>query len=134
MVNSGYQRSDRVRASVQRGVSEIIARDLPQELPALVTVTGVKMSSDLRHANVFVACYSQDDDLVELSFAKLNEMQGFIRKMLPRYVPMKYVPQLHFERDEQVAYGTRVVGELGRLVEQADARAGSEFDGTDDDS
>ena len=51
------------------------------------------------------------------------EMQGFIRGLLPRYAPMKYVPNLHFERDEQVAYGTRVVGDLGRLVEEADARA-----------
>ena len=133
MVNTGYRRADRVEVSVQRGVSEILARGLPEELPALVTVTAVKMSSDLRHANVFLACFGQDDALVELSFSKLKEMQTFIRKELPRYVPMKYVPQLHFERDDQVAYGTRVVGELGRLVEEADARVESESDGVDDD-
>lgn len=123
MVNSGYRRSDRVEASIQRAVSEIITRELPVELPALVTVTAVRMGNDLRHANVFVACFSSDEELVEKTFSKLFEMQGFIRGLLPRYAPMKYVPNLHFERDEQVAYGTRVVGDLGRLVEEADARA-----------
>ena len=133
MVNSGYRRSDRVEASVQRAVSEIIARALPEELPALVTVTAVRTSPDLRHANIFVACFSGDEDLVELSFSKLLSMQGFIRSLLPRYAPMKYVPNLHFERDDQVAFGTRVVSDLGRLVKEADARPGHERDddGTD---
>ena len=107
MVNSGYRRADRVEVSVQRALSEILTRELPQELPSLVTVTAVRMSPDLRHANVFVASFSDDPDLVERSFAKLLEMKPFIRKLLPRYAPMKYVPNLHFERDDQVAYGTR---------------------------
>ncbi len=128
MVNSGYRRSDRVEVSVQRAISEIIARELPEELPALVTVTAVRMSPDLRHANIFVACFSDDEQMVEKSFSKLLSMQGFIRRALPRYAPMKYVPNLHFERDNQVAYGTRVVGDLGRLVKEADERAGQERD------
>ena len=128
MVNSGYRRSDRVEVSVQRAISEIIARELPEELPALVTVTAVRMSPDLRHANIFVACFSDDEQMVEQSFSKLLSMQGFIRRALPRYAPMKYVPNLHFERDNQVAYGTRVVGDLGRLVKEADERAGQERD------
>lgn len=123
MVNSGYRRADRVEVSVQRALSEILTRELPQELPSLVTVTAVRMSPDLRHANVFIASFSDDQDLVERSFAKLLEMKPFIRKLLPRYAPMKYVPNLHFERDDQVAYGTRVVGDLGRLVREADERA-----------
>ena len=133
MVNSGYRRSDRVEVSVQRAVSEIIARELPEELPVLVTVTAVRMSPDLRHANVFVACFSGDDELVEVSFSKLLSMRGFIRSMLPNYAPMKYVPNLHFERDDQVAFGTRVVNDLGRLVKEADARVGQDVDddGTD---
>ncbi len=122
MVNSGYRRSDRVEVSVQRAISDIIARELPEELPALVTVTAVRMSPDLRHANIFVACFSDDEQMVEQSFSKLLSMQGFIRRALPRYAPMKYVPNLHFERDNQVAYGTRVVGDLGRLVKEADER------------
>ena len=133
MVNSGSRRSDRVEVSVQRAVSEIIARELPEELPVLVTVTAVRMSPDLRHANVFVACFSGDDELVEVSFSKLLSMRGFIRSMLPNYAPMKYVPNLHFERDDQVAFGTRVVNDLGRLVKEADARVGQDVDddGTD---
>ena len=134
MVNSGYRRSDRVEASVQRAISEIIARELPEELPALVTVTTVRMSPDLRHANIFVACFSSDEELVELSFSKLLSMQGIIRRLLPRSAPMKYVPNLHFERDNQVAYGTRVVGDLGRLVKEADERAGHELDDDGSDS
>ena len=42
MVNSGYRRADRVEVSVQRALSEILTRELPQELPSLVTVTAVR--------------------------------------------------------------------------------------------
>ena len=59
MVNSGYRRADRVEVSVQRALSEILTRELPQELPSLVTVTAVRMSPDLRHANVFVASFRE---------------------------------------------------------------------------
>ena len=74
MVNSGYRRADRVEASVQRGISEILARELPQELPALVTVTAVKMSSDLRHANISLACFGQDDALASVLWARTEDI------------------------------------------------------------
>ena len=90
MANTGYRRADRVEVSVQRAVSEILTRDLPEDLPALATVTAVKMSSDLRHANIFVACYSSDEVLVERTFAKLLELKAFIRGALPRYAPVSY--------------------------------------------
>jgi len=134
MANTGYRRADRVEVTVQRGISEILTRDLPEDLPALVTVTSVKMTADLRHANVFFACYSSDPILVEKTFAKLQEYQPLIRRALPRYAPMKYVPELHFEADNALAYGSRVVGELGRLVEEAEARRDGDGDGQPRDS
>ncbi|MDE0882322.1 MAG: 30S ribosome-binding factor RbfA [Myxococcota bacterium] len=133
MAHGNFRRADRVEVSIQRGVSQILTRGLPEDLPALITVTAVDMSSDLRHANVLLACYSQDESLVEETFRKLQGMQAFIRGELPKYVPMKYVPQLHFRRDDAAVYGTRVVGDLGRLVKEADAREQDHPDEPTDD-
>ena len=99
-------RADRVEVSVQRALSEILTR-APSRAAVIGDRDGGPDEPDLRHANVFVASFSDDPDLVERSFAKLLEMKPFIRKLLPRYAPMKYVPNLHFERDDQVAYGLR---------------------------
>jgi len=124
--NHGFRRADRVETALQRAVSAILQRELTVELPCLVTVTAVKVSTDLRHADVLLACFG-DEEAASKAFEMLKEQRRQIRAVLPRYAPMKYVPELHLRRDKLVAQGTRVVGELGRLVAEADAR--SEIDG-----
>ena len=118
----GFRRADRIEAAVHRCISDIIGRDLPEELPAMVTVTTVRVTTDLRHANIFCACFNSSEDLAKEAYAKLLEMKPFIRRQLAKKLEAKYVPELHFQRDDITVHATRVVGALGRLVAEADAR------------
>jgi ribosome-binding factor A len=121
---TGYRRADRIEAAVHRCISEVIGRDLPEELPAMVTITSVRVTSDLRHANVFCACFNSSEELAEEAFNKLLEMKHFIRRQLAGQMDSKYVPELHFERDNITGKATQMVGALGRLVAEADQRDG----------
>ena len=86
-------------------VREIVARILLQELsdPRLefVTVTGVEMSPDLRHANVFVTTHG-DPTRYAAALAGLESAKGHIRTLLGSEMRLRYVPDLHFKIDPSV--------------------------------
>ena len=56
-----HQRSDRVAAAVREEVANFLAEGVKDpRVTALVTVTGVEMTRDLRHAKVFVSIMGED--------------------------------------------------------------------------
>jgi ribosome-binding factor A len=96
-------------------VREIVARILLEEIADprvdLVTVTGVEMSSDLRHANVFVTANGGPERYAE-TLDGLNAAKGRIRAILGTSVRMRYVPDLHFKIDPAVDEAIRITEAL----------------------
>lgn len=92
-------------------VREIIARLLVEEVKdprvELVTITGVEMSPDLRHAKVFFVAHGGEDRYRE-ALAGLESAKGRLRSMLGNSVRMKYVPELHFEVDPSLDESSRI--------------------------
>lgn len=92
-------------------VREIVARILVDEISDprldLVTVTGVQMSPDLRHANVFVAIHG-DEDRVAAAMAGLESAKGHIRSLLSQQVTTRYSPDLHFRVDPAIDEASRI--------------------------
>jgi ribosome-binding factor A len=48
-----FARSDRVSSELQKIISDILQKDIHDPRLHMVTVTGVKMSKDLRNARVY---------------------------------------------------------------------------------
>jgi ribosome-binding factor A len=86
-------------------VREIVARILVEEIsdPRLefVTLTGVEMSPDLRHATVFVTTHG-DAARYDEALAGLESAKGRIRSLLGAEVRTRHVPGLHFKMDPSV--------------------------------
>ena len=56
-----HQRSDRVAAAIREEVANFLAEGVKDpRVTGLVTVTGVEMTRDLRHAKVFVSIMGED--------------------------------------------------------------------------
>jgi ribosome-binding factor A len=92
-------------------VREVIARLILEEVADprldLITVTGVDMSPDLRHANVFVTAHGDEARLAEV-LAGLESTKGRLRTMLGAEVRLRHTPQLHFRIDPAIDEATRI--------------------------
>lgn len=88
-------------------VSDILHREVGDPRMSLITVTGVKVSDDLRHAKIYVVEMGQETCQAETRDA-LKKAAGFIRRELGKRLQMRYVPEIDFLVDESFAYGNRI--------------------------
>lgn len=113
---SGSQRSQRVGDQIQMELAEILRRRLKDPLPGFVTVTGVSVSPDLRHATVFVSALSEGD--LETALKKLSRARGFLRTELGHRLRLRLVPELSFRPDHSAEEGLRIQELLNRIREE----------------
>ncbi|HUV11081.1 MAG TPA: 30S ribosome-binding factor RbfA [Acidimicrobiia bacterium] len=105
-------------------VNEVVREVLGDELERLadprlemVTVTGVEVSPDLRHAIVYFAALGNHDPGI---VAALESSAPRLKRSLAREARLKYVPALHFREDPAIESGQRVEEILRELHRQAD--------------
>lgn len=112
-------RADRVADVVRRTLAQLLREELRDPRVGFVTLTGVKLSPDLRHALVFVTVLDRDDR--EGSLRALNRAVPFLRRSLARRGGLRFTPQLRFLYDDGVESGQRVEGILSRIREERSA-------------
>jgi len=99
-----YPRTLRVNEVVRESIADELERMSDPRL-SMVTITGVEVSPDLRHATVWYTALGRDDD--DLAHA-LQSASAHLRATLGREVRLKYVPRLHFREDPSIETGQRV--------------------------
>jgi ribosome-binding factor A len=99
-----YSRTLRVNEVVRECLADELERMSDPRL-ALVTITGVDVSPDLRHATVWYAALGRHEP--ELVSA-LSACAPHLRAVLGREVRLKYLPRLHFREDPAIETGARV--------------------------
>ncbi|MBI5051067.1 MAG: 30S ribosome-binding factor RbfA [Nitrospirae bacterium] len=114
-----YKRSVRVNDLLRKEIAEIIMHKLKDPRVGFVTVTGVKVSDDLRHAKVYVSIFenAKRDETLKI----LNSSAGFIRGELGARVRMKFIPQLFFAIDESIEYGAKIDKILDEINSQTES-------------
>jgi ribosome-binding factor A len=107
-------RMRRVNESVRQVLSEAVG-DLKDPRIGFVTVTGVKTSTDLRQARVYVSVLGSEEARQE-SLAGLDAAHGVLQGRLARELRMKRTPQLAFEYDPTVERGVRMTQLIDELA------------------
>ena len=115
-----YPRTARVNEVVREAIADELER-LSDPRLGLVTVTGVDVSPDLRHATAYYSALvaagrrgggepvlTTSDDTRAATHDALRAAAPHIRASLGRQVRLKYVPELVFREDPAVAHGERV--------------------------
>lgn len=106
-------RIKRVCEVLKRELGQIILRDITFPVP-LVTISDVDVTPDLKQAHVFVSALGTNGEkrqVMEILEKKRKHLQGEIAKR----VPLKNTPHLHFEFDEAMERGTRVINLMNEL-------------------
>ncbi|MFC1889238.1 30S ribosome-binding factor RbfA [Thermodesulfobacteriota bacterium] len=107
-----YKRADRVADLIKREISRLLIKGLKDPRFEWVTITGVDLSEDLKHAKVYyTAKTGKEADLERVSRA-FESAKGFIRNRLGRETNLRYVPELMFRVDESFDYAKHIEGLL----------------------
>lgn len=101
-------RIDRISEEVRRELSDIIQNDVKDpRLPEFVSVTGVRVVKDLKHAKVYISVLGTPEQKQE-AIKALIHAAGFIRREIGHRVRIRYTPELHFELDDSIEHGIRI--------------------------
>jgi ribosome-binding factor A len=119
-----HRRIERVNELVREELAQLIAREVKTPLPAMVSITGVQITPDLKMARVYVSLLGSDEDRSQ-TFAGLRKAAGFLRHLLAERISLRYTPELVFERDDSIERGSRILG-LIRQIETDDPILGQD--------
>ncbi|MGB0166224.1 MAG: 30S ribosome-binding factor RbfA [Luteibaculum sp.] len=102
-------RQNKVSALIKRELAQIFVRDTKSKLGgAFVTVTQVRVSSDLSIAKVYLSLFVTGDKNETLE--KIKELKGFIRGELGKRLAkdLRKIPDLHFYLDDSLDYAEEI--------------------------
>ena len=93
-------RGKRINEEVRKEVSDIIRNQIKDpRLTAMVSVTQVEVTKDLRYAKVFVSLFAKNDEEKEESLKALKSSAGFIRREVGNRVKLRSTPEILFEEN-----------------------------------
>lgn len=103
-------------------MNEAIRKILSEALPALkdprigfVTVTGVRTTTDLSQATVFVSVLGTEDEQ-EQTLAGLQSAHGVLQAQVARELGTRRTPVLTFEYDPAIERGVRLTKLIDELA------------------
>ena len=118
------RRPQRVAEAIREIVAPFLHRVVRDpRVTALVTVTTVRVTPDLKHAVIGVAIHG-DEAEKERTFEGLASAAGLARREVARVLSLKSAPAIHFEIDKGVDHATRIEAVLASLRRAADAEGG----------
>ncbi len=106
-----YKRAKRVGDTILKEIANLLLFKVRDPRVRGVTITGVHLSDDLKHAKVY---YSVMGDDVKTAQAGLDSAKGFIKREIGLRMELRYVPDLMFVYDPSLKWSSKV----DELIEQ----------------
>jgi ribosome-binding factor A len=101
------RRPERVADILREELSQIVGYELEDPRLTMVTVTEVRLSDNLRDAQVFVSI-AGDEEEHRLALSALRHAVPYVRKQLSLSLNLPRTPDIHFVRDRVEEKGERV--------------------------
>jgi ribosome-binding factor A len=109
-----YSRSVRVSGQIHKLLSELLQKRISDPRLTKATISGVKMTSDLRIAKVYFAMANgprTKSDALE----GFKSARGFLKRTLAATLGLRYMPDLQFYYDDSFDYGARIEAVFKRI-------------------
>ena len=122
-----HRRPDRVAEAIREVVATFLAEGVKDpRVVGLVTVTGVDVTRDLRHAKVFVSVMGTDPERAA-TMEGLASVASHLRARVGRELRLRLAPEITFRLDESIARAARIESLLAQV------RDGKPVDGAGND-
>ena len=99
---------------IKQEVGQMLFRDLKDPRLGFITVTGVKLTGDLRDAVIYVSLFGKDEEK-KASLEALNQAKGFIRREIGQRLNVYHTPSITFAEDTSLDYGMHIEGLLKKV-------------------
>ena len=108
-------RQGRIDEEFRKELSQIISYELKEpSVTGMVSVTRVKVTPDLKYAKVAVSILNSKN--VKETLEGLKKSSGFLRSELAKRINLRNTPELIFELDETMEYGSRIENILKEIM------------------
>src|SRR3989339_534739 len=104
---SSFKRADRDADLIKMEIADLLLKTIKDPRIGSVTITGVKVTDDLRTARIFFVEMGKDT-CSTVVLTGLGKAAGFLRRELSRRLQLRHVPELLFTYDPSFAYGNRI--------------------------
>jgi len=111
------RRQQRVAELIKRSLSQILRRNFSIETVGVVSITDVALSSDLRSATVYLSYFGKMAKRHDL-ITQIKDKTKLIQMQMAQDVILKYTPEIHFQLDDSLERGNRVLEILDELEKQ----------------
>jgi ribosome-binding factor A len=102
-----FKRASRVSDLIKVEISDILLKRVRDPRIGPITITGVKLTDDLRLARIFFVEMGKDTCRDEVRTG-LQKATGFLKRELGKRLKLRYIPEIVFIYDESFAYGSRI--------------------------
>ena len=115
MQGKNNPRLGRIDEEYKKELSQIIGYELKNpNVTGLISVTKVKVTSDLKYAKVYVSILNSKN--IKDTLAGLKKSSGYIRSELAKRVNLRNTPELIFELDDSIEYGAKIDSILKEIM------------------
>ncbi|HZI99102.1 MAG TPA: 30S ribosome-binding factor RbfA [Gemmatimonadaceae bacterium] len=122
------RRADRVGEAIREEIATFLTESAKDpRIVGFVTVTGVDLTQDLRHAKVFVSVMGSDAEKAA-TFEGLASVASHLRSRIARALRLRVAPEIQFREDQTVARAARIESLL------ADIKSGSSASKDEDEA
>lgn len=112
------RRADRVAEAIREEVARFLTEGVKDpRIVGLVTVTGVDVTRDLRHARVYVSIMGSDVERAS-TLEGLGSAAAHLRPLVARALRLRVAPEIEFRLDTSLERAARIESLLSQVREQ----------------
>ncbi|MBN2125531.1 MAG: 30S ribosome-binding factor RbfA [Deltaproteobacteria bacterium] len=117
------RRAIRVGDLMRREIADLLMTKVKDPRVRGITLTGVRLSNDLRYARVFFSIMGGEEEILKAQ-AGLDSAKGFIKREIGRRMDLKYMPEILFKHDPSLETGSH----MERIFEKLKTDGGPDED------
>ena len=115
-------RMNKVEEELKREISNIVNYEWNNtNITGMVSVTKVKVTPDFRYARVYVSMLNANK---KKTLEALKKSAGYVRTQLAHKINLRTTPEIVFEFDESIEYGSKIDSILKELIKDVEPKEG----------
>lgn len=117
------RRIERINHLLRQEIADLLRREVKDQTlsTALISITDVDTSPDLRSAKVYFSVYG-DEDVIKEAQTHLQRASGFLHYNLKERLDLRYTPHLEFVLDRSLARADRIMRLMRTIEEEREHR------------
>ncbi|HBY88850.1 MAG: 30S ribosome-binding factor RbfA [Ruoffia tabacinasalis] len=108
-------RAGRVRQEILREVNNILLLEIKDPRVEGVTITDVNVTGDLQQATIYYSTLSDKAGERQKTQRGLDAITGKVRRDLGKKLTLYKTPEIKFERDRSIDYGSHIDSLLNQI-------------------